>query len=248
MEHYSDRYGTRILSKMGNAGPLFGALLGCIPQCGFSVAAANLYTGGLITLGTLLAVFLSTSDEAVVILLARPGNGKTVLSLIIWKVVIGITAGFLVDLLLRHKKEEQHMEELCKTCGCKNKKGLIKPALHHAFRLSVYLFFFTFFLNLALAFAGTDRLGALLGKNTPFQPFLAALIGMIPNCASSVLITELYLVGSLNFGAAIAGLSAGAGAGPLILLRTGRSLRENLKILLLLYGSAVAAGLLLGGR
>lgn len=245
IEHYSGSFGSRMLARMGKAGPFVGAVLGCIPQCGFSVAAANLYSGGLITLGTLLAVFLSTSDEAVLVLLAHPGSGRVIGALLLWKVVIGIGAGCLIDLLVRKGKEEKHIETLCRNCGCSDTSGVLRPALLHAVRLAVYLLVFTFCLNLLLELAGVDELSRLLGKDTVFQPFLAALLGMIPNCASSVLITELYLAGGLSFGAAAAGLCAGAGVGLAVLFRTNRPFRENLKILLLLYGCAAAAGLLL---
>lgn len=245
IEHYSNQYTNRLLSKVGKAGPLMGAMLGCIPQCGFSAAAANLYSGGLVSLGTLLAVFLSTSDEAVLILLAHPGNGKTIAVLLLWKVAIGLASGFLIDLIFRNKKEEKHIDDMCKTCGCSDANGVFKPALRHTVRLAVWLFVFTFCLNLVLAFVGTETLAGLLGKDTLLQPFLAALLGMIPNCAASVLITELYLAGGLSFGSAISGLCAGAGVGLAVLFRSNRPMRENFKILLLLYGCAVIAGCVL---
>lgn len=247
IEHYSNQYSNRILAKVGKAGPFLGALLGCIPQCGFSVAAANLYSGGLITLGTLLAVFLSTSDEAVLILMAHPGSGHVIGSLLIWKVVIGIGAGCLVDLLFRKRKEEKHIEEMCRNCGCSDTSGVLRPAFMHTVRLGAYLLVFTFCLNLVLELIGIEQLSRILGKDTLFQPFLAALLGLIPNCASSVLITELYLTGSLSFGAAIAGLCAGAGVGVAVLFRSNHPMRENVRILALLYGCAVVSGLLLGG-
>lgn len=247
IEHYSDQFSNRLLARMGKTGPLAGALLGCVPQCGFSAAAANLYSGGLISLGTLAAVFLSTSDEAVFILLAHPGNGRTVASLLVLKAGIGIAAGFLIDLLFRGPKKEKHIEEMCKTCGCSDESGIFRPALVHTARLAAYLFAFTFCLNLILSYAGVEWLSKILGKDTPFQPFLAALLGMIPNCAASVLITELYLAGSLSFGAAIAGLCAGAGIGPVVLFRSNHSPKENLGILFLLYAVSVLAGFILGG-
>ncbi len=247
IEHYSGQFSNRLLAGVGKAGPFAGALLGCVPQCGFSAAAANLYSGGLISLGTLLAVFLSTSDEAVFILLAHPGNGKTVAILLLLKAGIGMTAGFLIDFLFRKQKKEKQIGEMCKTCGCGEGSGIFRPALVHTARLAAYLLAFTFCLNLALSFAGVERLARILGKDTPFQPFLAALLGMLPNCAASVLITELYLSGSLNFGAAIAGLCAGAGIGPAVLFRSNRSPRENAGILLLLYACAVLAGVIFGG-
>ena len=247
IEHYSNRFSNRLLAKVGKAGPLVGAALGCVPQCGFSAAAANLYSGGLLSPGTLLAVFLATSDEAVIILLAHPGNGKTIVSLLALKAAIGMAAGFLIDFLFRKKKKEKHIEEMCKTCGCNDGNGILRPALVHTARLAVYLLAFTSCLNLALAFAGVDRLAAILGKDTLFQPFLAALLGMIPNCAASVLITELYLSGGLSFGAALAGLCAGAGIGPVVLFKSNHAPRENAAILLLLYGCAVIAGIVIGG-
>lgn len=245
IEHYSSQYSNRILAKVGKAAPLAGAFLGCIPQCGFSAAAANLYSGGLITLGTLLSVFLSTSDEAVLILMAHPGNGKAIASLLVWKVIIGITAGFLIDMLSAKRKQTAQMKEFCKNCGCSDSGGILRPALFHTVQLTVYLFLFTFCLDLALEFAGMEQLAGFLGKDTVFQPFLAALLGLIPNCAASVLITELYLAGGLSFGSAIAGLCAGAGVGLAVLFRSNHSLRENLKILSLLYAVSVTAGIIL---
>ena len=245
IEHYSSQYSNRILAKVGKAAPLAGAFLGCIPQCGFSAAAANLYSGGLITLGTLLSVFLSTSDEAVLILMAHPGNGKAIASLLVWKVIIGITAGLLIDMLSAKRKQTAQMKEFCKNCGCSDSGGILRPALFHTVQLTVYLFLFTFCLDLALEFAGMEQLAGFLGKDTVFQPFLAALLGLIPNCAASVLITELYLAGGLSFGSAIAGLCAGAGVGLAVLFRSNHSLRENLKILSLLYAISVTAGIIL---
>lgn len=245
IEHYSGNYTNRILTKVGRTGPLAGALLGCIPQCGFSVAAANLFSGGLITIGTLLSVFLSTSDEAVLILLAHPGSGKEIASLLVCKVIIAVAFGFLIDILSRGKKEAKDLKEICRNCGCSDSDGILRPALFHTVQLAVYLLLFTFCLDLVLESVGMDQLAAFLGKDTLFQPFLAALLGMIPNCAASVLITELYLAGGLSFGSTIAGLSAGAGVGLAVLFRSNRPWQENFKILTLLYGTAVTAGVIL---
>ncbi len=246
IEHYSGRMTGRLLSKVGRFGPAAGAVFGCIPQCGFSVAAANLYSGGLISLGTLLAVFLSTSDEAVLILLGHPGSGRLILPLLAAKVMLGITAGYMADFFFRNRKEEKHIKDMCKSCGCSDTSGIWLPAFKHTLRLAVYLLGFTFLLNLALKFLGVEQLARILGRDTLFQPFLTALLGLIPNCASSVLITELYLAGGLGFGSAVAGLSAGAGVGLAVLFRSNHPMKENFRILLLLYGIAVAFGILLG--
>lgn len=245
LEHYSNNYMNRILGKVGKAGPLVGAIFGCIPQCGFSVASANLYSGGVITLGTLLAVFLSTSDEAVLILLGHPGSGAVIGKLLAGKVLLGILFGYLADLVLRRKKEEKHIEDLCRSCGCSDHGGIIKPALRHTLRLAAYILIFTFVLNLLLDFIGMESLTSLLGKDTWFQPFITALLGLIPNCASSVLITELYLAGGLSFASAMAGLCAGAGMGLAVLFKTNRPMKENIAILGLLYTVSAASGLIL---
>lgn len=245
LEHYSNNYMNRVLGKVGKAGPAVGAVFGCVPQCGFSVAAANLYSGGVITLGTLLAVFLSTSDEAVLILLGNPGSGPVIVRLLLGKVLIGIGFGYLADLVLRNKKEEKHIEDLCRSCGCSDHGGILKPALKHTVRLTAYILVFTFVLNVLLEWIGMNTLTAILGRDTWFQPLLTALLGLIPNCASSILITELYLAGGLSFAAAISGLCAGAGVGLAVLFKTNRPMKENLGILALLYVISAAVGLLL---
>ena len=245
VEHYSNQYMNRVLGKVGKAGPVVGALFGCVPQCGFSVAAANLYSGGVITLGTLLAVFFSTSDEAVLILLGHPGSGRVIGQLLLGKVLIGILFGYLTDLVLRKKKEEKHIEELCRSCGCSDHGGIVKPALRHTIRLTVYILVFTFVLTLLLEWIGTEALTAVLGKDAWFQPLVTAFLGLIPNCASSILITELYLAGGLSFASAMAGLCAGAGVGMAVLFRANHPMKENFAILGLLYGISAATGLLL---
>ena len=245
VEHYSNQYMNRVLGKVGKAGPVVGALFGCVPQCGFSVAAANLYSGGVITLGTLLAVFLSTSDEAVLILLGHPGSGRVIGQLLLGKVLIGILFGYLTDLVLRKKKEEKHIEELCRSCGCSDHGGIVKPALRHTIHLTVYILVFTFVLTLLLEWIGTEALTAVLGKDAWFQPLVTAFLGLIPNCASSILITELYLAGGLSFASAMAGLCAGAGVGMAVLFRANHPMKENFAILGLLYGASAATGLLL---
>lgn len=245
LEHYSGNFMNRFLAKVGKSGPVVGALFGCVPQCGFSVAAANLYSGGIVTLGTLLAVFLSTSDEAVLILMSHPGSGAVIGKLLFGKILIAVAAGFLVDLLFRKKKEEKHIEDMCRNCGCSESSGVLMPAITHTIRLTVYLLVFTFLLNVALELIGTENLGRLLGKDTWFQPFLTALIGLIPNCASSVLITELYLTGTLSFGSAMAGLCTGAGVGLAVLFKSNHPMKENVEILILLYVISVVAGMIL---
>ncbi|MCI8418387.1 MAG: arsenic efflux protein [Lachnospiraceae bacterium] len=245
MEHYSSHRTGRWFAKGQKAGPLLGALLGLIPQCGFSVAAANLYAGGVISLGTLLAVFLSTSDEAILIFLGHPGQGALIGKVLLAKLVIGVLAGYGVDIFVRERGEKKEISDLCHSCGCHDAKGILRPALRHTVRIFVWLFLITLGLNLALELLGAERLAVFLGRDSLVQPFFTALLGLIPNCAASVLLAELYLAGGIGFGAAVAGLCSGAGLGLVVLFRMNRDKKSSLQILLLLYGIAVLSGLVL---
>ena len=247
LEHYSGNLSAKVMEKGGKAGPVVGALAGCIPQCGFSVMAANLYAGGVVSAGTLLAVFLATSDEAVLILLGNPGRAGEVIRLLAVKVVIAIVAGYVADLLLKERlSSEKSSGNLCDHCGChKEHAGILMPAWRHTFRLFIYLVLFTWGLNLVIEVFGIENLSAFLLGDTVFQPVIAALIGLIPNCAASVILTQLYLGGAISFASVVAGLSTGAGAGLIVLFKINRNRKENVKIMIMLYITAVVAGLLL---
>lgn len=247
LEHYSGNLSARVMEKVGKAGPVAGALAGCVPQCGFSVMAANLYAGGVVSVGTLLAVFLATSDEAVLILLGNPGRAGDVLEILAVKAVIAVVVGYAADLLLKDRlSSEKTCGNLCEHCGCQQEHaGIILPAWRHTFRLFIYLFLFTWVLNLVIEVFGIEALSELLLGDTIFQPVIAALIGLIPNCAASVILTQLYLGGAISFASVVAGLCTGAGAGLIVLFKVNRNRRENIKIMIVLYITAVAAGLLL---
>lgn len=246
LEHYSGTAINRAFIKINKAGPVLGALSGCIPQCGFSVMAANLYAGGVISLGTLLSVFLATSDEAVLILLGHPGRGKDIMWLIVTKIIIAMIAGFLTDLCFRKKiASNKRVENLCHHCGCHEHHGILRPALHHTLKLFAYLFIFSGALNLLIAVFGLHSISGFLLKDNIFQPLLAGFIGFIPNCAASVILTELYLSGALSFAAVIAGLCTNCGVGLIVLFKVNESKGENLKIAGLLYVFAAIAGILL---
>lgn len=248
MEAAEKHYGKHmdaILKKSKWGGPLAGSLLGCIPQCGFSVIASNLYAGGLITLGTLLAVYLSTSDEAIILLLADSSRGSDILKLMLTKVIIGILAGYVTDLIFFKQRQGRNMEQICSDCHCEEENGILKPALHHTIHLFSWLLVLTLILNVVMELTGSEQLSAWLLCNTVFQPVLAALIGLIPNCAASVILTQLYLSGAISFASVVAGLCTGAGAGLLVLFKMNKDKRENLKILSLLYVIGVLAGMIL---
>ena len=248
MEAAEKHYGKHmdaILKKSKWGGPLAGSLLGCIPQCGFSVIASNLYAGGLITLGTLLAVYLSTSDEAIILLLADSSRGSDILKLMLTKVIIGILAGYVTDLIFFKQRQGRNMEQICSDCHCEEENGILKPALHQTIHLFSGLLVLTLILNVVMELTGAEQLSAWLLGNTVFQPVLAALIGLIPNCAASVILTQLYLSGAISFASVVAGLCTGAGAGLLVLFKMNKDKRENLKILSLLYVIGVLAGMIL---
>ncbi|MGN0520755.1 MAG: putative manganese transporter [Candidatus Fimenecus sp.] len=248
LEHRAGEKLSRFFARSGKAGPLVGAVLGCVPQCGFSVLSANLYAGGVITLGTLCAVFLSTSDEAVLLLAATPSAAPDILKLLLVKVCIGIAAGYLVDFLFRKKTDSDlQLKDLCdhEHCGCHEHGGVLRPALLHTAKIFGFVFLITLVLNFLVEFLGHERLEALLLHDSVFQPFLTALFGFIPNCAASVLLTQLYLEGALQFGAVVSGLCTGAGAGLLVLFRENRNPKDNLKILGILYVAAVVPGVIL---
>lgn len=249
LEHHAGNKLSRFFAKSGKAGPAVGALLGCVPQCGFSVLSANLYAGGVITLGTLVAVFLSTSDEAILLLAATPSAAPDILKLLLSKVVIAVAAGYLVDLCTRKRTADNtlQLKDLCdhEHCGCHEHGGILRPAFIHTAKIFGFVFLISLVLNFLVEFLGQERLETLLLHDSIFQPFLTALFGFIPNCAASVLLTQLYLEGALQFGAVVSGLCTGAGAGLLVLWRENRSVKDNVKILCILYVCAVLPGVIL---
>ena len=248
LERYSEVRRDKMLMKFRNAGPVIGALFGCIPQCGFSVVAANLYSGGVITVGTLLSVFMSTSDEAILIMLGYPESGGMVIRLILVKVMLAVAVGYIIDLFFKNNFGiSKEIHKLCDKsgCGCEENHGVVRGAIWHTARIFIYILIFTICLNVGLEWIGIKKIQTLLLKGSVFQSFLTAFIGLIPNCASSVLLAELYMQGIVGFAAAVAGLSASAGLGLVVLFKVNQNQKENFKILGLLYASSVMLGIFL---
>lgn len=245
MEHKSDNKIEKVLRKMGPFGPVGGALFGCIPQCGFSVAASNLYAGKLISVGTLMAIFISTSDEALPIMLAHPESIGTLWKLLLIKVIVAVIFGIAIDAVIRAlgkkaNEEEEPFVGMCEHCGCEH--GIVRSAIKHSLNIFLYIFIVNIVLNAIIAFVGEDTLSSFLLGVRPLQPVLAAVFGLIPNCAASVVLTELYLNGGLTFGSLVGGLCTGAGLGLVVLFKAdAKQVKRNLLILagLVLIGIAV---------
>lgn len=254
LEHHTASKITGLLARMGKAGPLFGGLFGIVPQCGFSASAASLYSGGVITLGTMLAVFLSTSDEMLPIFISEQVAPTRILSILGTKAVFGIISGLLVDAVLRHTrwrdKGDKNIHDLCieehADYESDEKGGIFRAALTHTVNIVIFIFVITLVLTLLVDAIGQNRIASFLNAIPILGVFLAALIGLIPNCGASVALTQLYLAGMMSVGQMMAGLLVGAGVGLLVLFRTNHHhLRENIKITVLLYCIGVLWGIIL---
>ena len=303
LEHKAEKHTTGMLEKAGHFGPLIGAAVGILPQCGFSAAASSLFAGGVISVGTLIAVFLSTSDEMLPIFISEGVHPATMLRILATKAILGLISGFLLDVFMRHgrhtKAPEKHIHDLCvhEHCDCdedeeeeelhteaahtheanaddhthrhvaeehhshehaaahahaghhhhhqKGFLGIAMPALHHTIQITGFIFFITLIITLLVEGIGAEALGHFLSGKPIVGVFLAGVVGLIPNCAASVSITQLYLMGILNAGQMMAGLLVGAGVGLLVLFRTNDHPNENLRITIMLYGLGVFWGLVI---
>ncbi len=244
-EHKLSNKSKEKLEKSGKFGPLLGGIFGAFPQCGFSVAATNLYVARIITLGTLIAVYLSTSDEMLPILLSKGASFTLILKFVFIKILIGIIFGFIIDLIFKKKLEADHIHEICDDDHCDCDHGIIKSSIKHTLNIFIFLLVISFLLNFVMAYYGEDKLRSLLLDNNIFSPFISSLIGLIPNCGASVIITELYLSNVISFGSALSGLLTGSGVAILVLFRVNHNIKENLKILSLIYFIGVFCGIII---
>ena len=250
VEHKAGGSFEKALHKGGAIGPLIGGILGAVPQCGFSAAASNLYAGRIISLGTLFAVYLSTSDEMLPILIAEQANIPMIVKILVIKAVTGIAIGFITDLCLRlmgRDRPDWDIESLCERehCSCEDEEGVLKPALVHTVHVFLFVIAITFLINIVVHFVVLENIrGSVIGQPVAGE-FIAALIGLIPNCGASVALTQLYLDGVISLGAMIAGLLTGAGVGLLVLFRVNDHIKENFMIAGLLYVFGVIGGLII---
>lgn len=245
LEHKTGDKTQRLIQKAGKFEPIVGGVLGILPQCGFSAAASNLYAGRVITLGTLFAIFLSTSDEMLPILISEQTDIQVILGILLAKAATGIVIGVLIDFILKRcgREEHEHIHEICEHDHCHCEEGILKSAVAHTLQISLFILIIGVFLNFVFHYMGEDFLSGLILNKPVLGPILAGVMGLIPNCAGSVLITQLYLQGVISFGAAFAGLLTGSGVGLLILFKVNHDTKQNLQILGMLYVIGVVCGM-----
>lgn len=250
IEHKMSEKSKKTIKKAGKFGPIVGSLVGVIPQCGFSASATSLYATRVISLGTLIAVYLSTSDEMIPIFISESVPIYVILKIIGIKLIIGIIFGCLIDFCLnlvnKGKIEEQKIEDMCEHdhCHC-DQKGILKSAIKHTVNITCYIFIITLIISFFVHFIGEENIADFIGNNIFLGPILVSLIGLIPNCAASVIITNLYIQNIINMSCLISGLLTGAGVGLIILFKSNKNIKENLIIVGLLYLIGVVSGVFL---
>ena len=248
IEHKAGEKTERFLKKSGKVGPLLGGAVGMIPQCGFSAVASNLYCTKIITAGTLISVFLSTSDEMLPLLISNPEIGaKKIVLIILYKLAFAILVGFITDLVLflaHRKREEINIDELCDNDNCHCERGILYSALHHTLKISLFIFICTVIINTAIFFIGEENLSSIMYGKPFISHLIAAFFGLIPNCAASVALTKFYTSGFITLGTMLSGLFSASGVGLLVLLKVNRHKTANLLIIAAIIISGLIGGLL----
>ena len=249
IEHKMSEKSKETVKKAGKWGPLLGSTVGIIPQCGFSASATNLYSARVISSGTLIAVYLSTSDEMIPVFISEKVPILTLAKILAIKFVIGIIFGFIIDFILRirnKERQEEKIEEICdhEHCHCEE-NGIFKSAIKHTINILIYIFSITLIINFVVEWVGEDNIASFVGNHAILGPAISSLIGLIPNCAASVIITNLYIQNIISGASLIAGLLTGAGVGLIILFRTNKNVKENICIVGLLYAIGVFSGVIL---
>lgn len=249
IEHKTEDKTKKAIKKSGKFGPLIGSVLGVFPQCGFSVSATNLYAARVITLGTLIAVYLSTSDEMLPIFLSQAVPAGKIFAILGIKLVVGIIAGFIIDLVIRLKnrgeEEEEKIIDLCEKEHCHCEHGIVKSALKHTLSIFIFILLVSIVINGAIFLIGEENISGFLKNKPILGPIIAGIIGLIPNCASSVILTQMYLENVISVATMISGLLVGAGVGLAVLFRTNKGIKQNLQIVGLLYSIGVIAGIII---
>ena len=244
-EHKLSNKSKETIKKSGKFGPIIGGIIGAFPQCGFSVAATNLFIGRIITLGTLISVYLSTSDEMLPILISEGADASIIIKILAIKIIIGIIFGIIIDLIFRKTIEIEHIHHMCEDDHCDCEHGIFKSSIKHTIKVLLFIILITFILNYVMDSYGEEVLENIFLKNNIFSSFISSLVGLIPNCGSSVVITELYLNKVITLGSTIAGLLTNSGVALILLFKSNHNLKENLKILAIMYSIGVICGIII---
>ncbi len=264
LEGHTEGKFAAVVKKAGRLGPFWGSLLGAFPQCGFSAAAANLFAGRVVTVGTVIAIFMSTSDELIPIFLSEKVEASLLIKTLVIKVIVGCFWGFAIDVvrrvLLKIVPEETNIRRFCEreNCHCaeyitnkeelhhlsdhRHHHGILFPALRHTFQISAFVFAVNLALGFVIETVGIESVSKFTADKPLLSIVIMGLIGLIPNCGASVAITQLFLGNMISFSAMITGLLTGAGVGLMVLFRVNASLRENLTIMTVLYVISVVTG------
>lgn len=246
LEHKLNNKTKNIIAKSKKVGPIIGSLLGVIPQCGFSVMATNLYITRIITLGTLISIYLSTSDEMLIIMISEKVEISLILKILLIKIFFGIVYGLIIDKIINKKKKDKETNyELCDEEHCDCNHSILLSAIKHTLHITLFIFIITLIINTIFTLLGDNYLSKILLNNSILSPFITSLIGLIPNCAASVILTELYLNSTISLGALIGGLLTSSGSSLLVLIKNNKNKKENLSIILLLYALGVLSGIII---
>ena len=250
MEYIEHKFSNKSKKKISNAGkygPILGSILGAVPQCGFSVMATNLYATRIITVGTLISIYLSTSDEMLPILISEKAPFDIVCKILLIKILVGMIFGFIIDFILRNKKykQEYKIKDFCEENNCDCNHGIIKSSIKHTCSVLIFIVVISFVLNAMFMYLGEEKISKLFLKDNIFSPLLSSLIGLIPNCGASVLLTELYLKDVISLTSCISGLLTGSGVALLVLFKVNKNLKDNIKILISIYLIGALFGILM---
>ena len=246
LEHKLNNKTKNIITKSKKVGPIIGSLLGVIPQCGFSVMTTNLYITRIITLGTLISIYLSTSDEMLIIMISEKVEISLILKILLIKIFFGIVYGLIIDKIINKKKKDKETNyELCDEEHCDCNHSILLSAIKHTLHITLFIFIITLIINTIFTLLGDNYLSKILLNNSILSPFITSLIGLIPNCAASVILTELYLNSTISLGALIGGLLTSSGSSLLVLIKNNKNQKENLSIVLLLYALGVLSGIII---
>ena len=247
IEHKLTNNNQKLLSKNKKIGPLVGSILGGLPQCGFSSMAANLFSARVITIGTLIAVFLATSDEMIPIMISEHANGLLILKIVSFKIIIGMLSGLLIDFFYRNKKSDlsNKINDLCEDdhCSCEE-EGIFLASIKHTLKISIFILIINLIVGSAFYYVGEEQISSVIVNSKWLIYIVSGMIGLIPNCAGSVIISKLYLTNLISTGALLSGLLPGSGIGILLLFKTNKNIKENFLILGIIYTIGIVIGII----